>query len=428
MEPGQAPAPRLLSISPANGNFEVDHKSVVELVVVFDRDMQTTGYSFAGGGPSFPKLPKDAMPRWSDKRTCVLPVELEANHMYSLFLNGGRNKGFRSTQGVPLVPVPWSFATLPDPLPDPIEQRARNTAALDELNALLDERYSYRDRVVKDWPALRKTHRSALHSAKTDLGWAAAAGRMLEATEDLHLHLKVGQHRISTGSRSVDSLYRAPLLSASFESLKPVGQQALVGRTKDDIGYLMIATWTEQLDVDAVEEALEELKDARAVIIDVRPNGGGDELLARRIARHFVVGKRIYAKHRYRDPAAEGGFGRVHERQIDGLSRERVFDGPVVLLTSPMVMSSCEAFVLMIRQAQDCTVVGRPTEGSSGNPKDFELSNGVHVVIPSWQVLRLDESSFEGEGLAPDVLVDVQLEELQRRDPILERALEILRK
>ena len=81
----------------------------------------------------------------------------------------------------------------------------------------------------------------------------------------------------------------------------------------------------------------------------------------------------------------------------------------------------------MLRQADDCTVVGQPTYGSSGNPKSHELPNGVTLVVPSWQALRPDGTCFEGEGLAPDVEVAVETEQLQRRDPILEKALEMLR-
>ncbi|MBZ0267328.1 hypothetical protein K8I85_04185, partial [bacterium] len=93
---------------------------------------------------------------------------------------------------------------------------------------------------------------------------------------------------------------------------------------------------------------------------------------------------------------------------------------------SRYVMSSNEAFVLMMKQAADCTVVGQRTFGSSGNPKPHELGNGVTVVVPSWQSLRPDGTCFEGEGLAPDVEVAVDVAELEQRDPILERALEIL--
>ncbi|HLQ38586.1 MAG TPA: peptidase S41, partial [Planctomycetota bacterium] len=64
----------------------------------------------------------------------------------------------------------------------------------------------------------------------------------------------------------------------------------------------------------------------------------------------------------------------------------------------------------------------------SGNPKPHELGNGVTIVVPSWQDLRPDGTCFEGEGLAPDVEVAATAQDLEQHDPILERALELLRK
>ena len=42
--------------------------------------------------------------------------------------------------------------------------------------------------------------------------------------------------------------------------------------------------------------------------------------------------------------------------------------------------------------------------------------------------MRLDGTVFEGEGLKPDVEVVPTAKELEKRDPILEKALELLRK
>lgn len=66
--------------------------------------------------------------------------------------------------------------------------------------------------------------------------------------------------------------------------------------------------------------------------------------------------------------------------------------------------------------------------GSSGNPKAHELPNGVTIVVPSWQALLADGKCFEGVGVSPDIELAVESAELDRRDPILERALEVLRK
>ena len=94
---------------------------------------------------------------------------------------------------------------------------------------------------------------------------------------------------------------------------------------------------------------------------------------------------------------------------------------------SRYVMSSCEAFVLMMRQGRDCTLVGQTSYGSSGNPKPHELANGVTIIVPSWQAMLPDGTCFEGQGVRPDVEVKVAADDLKTRDPILENGLAILR-
>jgi len=117
----------------------------------------------------------------------------------------------------------------------------------------------------------------------------------------------------------------------------------------------------------------------------------------------------------------------VLERTLTGYGENRHYDKPIAVLTSRYVMSSNESFVMMLQRAKDCTVVGQPTYGSSGNPKPFELGNDVTIVVPTWQDLRLDGTAIEGEGISPDVLVPCTDKELQSHDPILAKALEILR-
>jgi hypothetical protein len=136
------------------------------------------------------------------------------------------------------------------------------------------------------------------------------------------------------------------------------------------------------------------------LIVDVRANSGGDELLAQRIAAWFVDGAKPYAKNVYRERKGENGFGPELTRSITGNAAEQRFGGPFAVLMRRYVMSSCESFVLMMQQGPSCTLIGQRSYGSSGNPRRHELGNGVEVFVPSWKDLRLDGTCFEGEGIA----------------------------
>jgi len=416
-------APKVVTMDPPH-QAEVDAKTTTRLVVVFDQAMDQNGFSFCGGGPAFPKTKGGAT--WQDAKTVVLEIELEPDHQYSLSLNCPAASNFRSKNGVALAPVPWSFTTLPTKLRPAAQQKKRNQQALQVLMKTLAERYSYYDLRVADWKQLEKEHGKAVLAAKTDRGFAQAAANMLQPTGDLHLYLRFGEQTFGTGSRAVDSLFRRQLLE-QYVRVAPAGPQALAGRTADGIGYLMVGTWTKEVDPEVIGGAITELADTKAMIIDARPNCGGDETLAQQVAAWFVTGTKTYAKNRYRERAGKDGFGAVLERTITGHGDNRHYDKPIAVLTSRYVMSSNESFVMMLQQADDCVLVGQPTFGSSGNPKPFELGNDVTVFVPSWQDLRLDGTVIEGEGIQPDEFVPCTGSDLQSRDPILEKALELLR-
>lgn len=106
----EAGAPRIVSTNPKPGATDVD-PALAEITVTFDRDMDTRGYSWTGGGPDFPPGIEGQRPRWLDKRTCVLPVKLEQGHYYRVGINAQSFHNFRSAQGVPVNPSAIYFTT-----------------------------------------------------------------------------------------------------------------------------------------------------------------------------------------------------------------------------------------------------------------------------------------------------------------------------
>jgi hypothetical protein len=100
--------PRVVTISPANGAKDVD-PATTELRVTFNVPMGG-GCSWTGGGPNFPKATGQS--NWTeDRKTCILPVELQPGWNYQLGLNSPSHNNFQSESGIPLEPVRYRFAT-----------------------------------------------------------------------------------------------------------------------------------------------------------------------------------------------------------------------------------------------------------------------------------------------------------------------------
>ena len=102
--------PIVVSATPAMGAQDVS-PDLKELRVTFNVPM-AAGFSWTGGGPEYPTTPEGKKPFWTeDHKTCVLPVELKPNSQYRLGLNSKSYRGFQSAEGVPLVPVVYTFKT-----------------------------------------------------------------------------------------------------------------------------------------------------------------------------------------------------------------------------------------------------------------------------------------------------------------------------
>ncbi len=102
--------PVVVAAVPANGAKDVD-PALRELRVSFNVPMGP-GCSWLLAGGSVPSTPDGAEPYWTDdRRTCVVPVELEPGKEYRMSLNGAWHNNFQSAAGVPLEPVLYTFHT-----------------------------------------------------------------------------------------------------------------------------------------------------------------------------------------------------------------------------------------------------------------------------------------------------------------------------
>jgi Peptidase family S41/Bacterial Ig-like domain len=430
-QPTLAVRPTVVKSTPDNGEKQVD-PALRRITVEFDQDMDTRGgRSICGGGEKFPKM--IGRPRWAGKRTFIITVRLQPNHDYMLSINCPAALNFRSAAGEPVVPYPIRFTTGDggqgaDAKAVPIAEL--NAAAVEVLREMIDQRYSYRDRLGLDWDALFDEHKKLLIDAKTPKRFAQIAGVMLAHTEDKHIWLDVDGERVPAYIRPMTPNANADLLQELVPNWKQHSGIAYTGLFDDGVGYIRIDSWSTR-DVRAYEGAyrlLGKYPDMPGLVVDVRFNGGGSETLAGDFAGCFIDGPVLYAKNVYRDPTAEGGFTPVLDRVLEPNPGRPKYRGKIAVLSGPVVMSSCEAFVLMMKQVPTATVFGDTTQGGSGNPRAYDLGNGVTVYLSSWKAMLPDGSEFEGVGVEPDVSVSVNPSELSQRDPVLEAALEHLRK
>jgi len=305
-----------------------------------------------------------------------------------------------------------------------------NTDAVNKMRRAIDVKYSYRDLRGIDWDKMFDKYSPLMERAKTPREFAEITARMLANAKDMHLWVKINGETIGSFERNITRNYKTYLLERIVPGWHRYNERVSTGRFDNGIGYIMINSWSAEKP-ETLEPAFEAIKgfsDCSGLIIDVRPNGGGDEDLAREFAGCFVDKQVVYAKHVYRKANAPEGWGEIQERILEPNKTRPKYRDKIAVLMGQANMSSCEAFLLMMKQVPNCKLVGDRSYGSSGNPKPVDLGNGVTIWLPSWKALCQDGSCFEGKGIEPDIPVRTTDEQLRKSDPIIEAAMRFLRK
>ena len=102
--------PSVVRTTPVNGDIDVD-PGVSELSVTFSEEMQDGNWSWVSESEtSFPQM--TGQPRYVDNRTRnVLPVRLEPDKEYIVWINGAKFSNFRDKAGNPVIPFKLTFKT-----------------------------------------------------------------------------------------------------------------------------------------------------------------------------------------------------------------------------------------------------------------------------------------------------------------------------
>jgi hypothetical protein len=306
------------------------------------------------------------------------------------------------------------------------QDQAGNAKAVETLRRVLDNDYSHRDRLKIDWKNRFEEFEPKFLAAADKDQFAKIAVEFLSVAKDPHLWIRGGNRNIGTHKVNLQPNMNPRLLPKLMPQLKQIGKIAVVGDWPDGVRYVAFGTWDDRdpASLKTAIAAVKEAAEAKApLIIDVRPNTGGNEMRAREVAGFFVSKPTAYGKHVTR---SKGKDSPVQERVLTPDKSGVLHPGPCVVLMGPANMSSCESFLLMMRAA-GCTLIGARSAGSSGNPKPHDLGNGLVLMLPSWRDLSMEGKGLEGVGVEPDITVETTPATFTKSDPVLAKALEHLR-
>ncbi|MEM6377628.1 MAG: S41 family peptidase, partial [Bacteroidota bacterium] len=167
-----------------------------------------------------------------------------------------------------------------------------------------------------------------------------------------------------------------------------------------------------QRNYDKIDAVMTQLKEADALIVDLRSNGGGSPRTVQYLCSYFFDEHKLLSSlySRYDDHTEE--YWAV---EVKGQKRP---DIPIFVLTSSRTFSGAEDFAYTMQGHGKATIIGEVTRGGAHPTRAHNLKGGFRVRIPFARSIHpITQSNWEGVGVQPDVQVS--------REAALEKAKEL---
>ncbi|MFN2480425.1 MAG: S41 family peptidase [Pyrinomonadaceae bacterium] len=184
-------------------------------------------------------------------------------------------------------------------------------------------------------------------------------------------------------------------------------------RLASGFAYIKFDQWKPPVD-QKFGAALESLRDAPALLIDLRGNVGGQTDVMLNVTSNFFPEATYYGGFKTR----AGGVNKYFTHKP-----ARVYREPVVILVDERSGSASETSTLFMQEVGRAQVVGTQSAGSTHNQKIKKLWGGATLRYSIRAYLTPKGRDPEGTGVVPDEAVPLTLSDLRSgRDAALEAA------
>jgi len=280
-----------------------------------------------------------------------------------------------------------------------------------------------------NWDSLYQLYKPQVETVKSDAELVKLLSSLLNNLKDAHTDIYIqnnNSNRISYSPSFIKNFYGFKWISKNylpnFKSNEAMGYQLI----NQEVGYIYIGTFSNSVKknkFELIDQILQEFSSAKAIIIDVRSNGGGSSLNGDLIASRFADNKHTHSYIRYRLSAQRTVMSDFISQDIapDGKVQ---FEGRVAILTNRYSASSTENFILAMKSFPNVIQIGDYSWGLSGTSPVFkELPMGWSYRISSLLLCDATKKPIT-HGIAPDIFVQTaKSDSLNGKDSIIERAI-----
>jgi carboxyl-terminal processing protease len=185
------------------------------------------------------------------------------------------------------------------------------------------------------------------------------------------------------------------------------------------IGYIRLSRFSGESGGE-VADALEELlaQGASQFTLDLRQNRGGLLDAAIDISDHFLDGGPVVLQQSKDDG----------EKTFNATLKTMVPEAPLVILIDGGTASASEIVAGALKDRDRAQLVGNENSFGKGSVQlVFDLDDGSSVHVTSARWFTPKRTQLDGEGLEPDILVELTQEAIDNgRDEVLNRAIQLL--
>lgn len=194
--------------------------------------------------------------------------------------------------------------------------------------------------------------------------------------------------------------------SVEVEGAPPAARVSESKQLSEGIGYIRV---DQMLPADgpsdSIDTAMAALASSKALIIDLRRNGGGDPMMVAYLCTYlFPAGARIHLND-FIDRDQPSPRASYTLPSVPG----KTFSGHVYVLTSHFTFSGGEEMAYDLQALKRATIVGETTGGGANPGRPVELPNHFSIFIPTGRPINpITKTNWEGIGVQPDVKVPAE--------------------
>lgn len=264
---------------------------------------------------------------------------------------------------------------------------------LDSIASALNAMYVFPDVAARMDSDLRaRAKRGEFNEASDASSFAQMLTRDLQAiSHDKHLRVRL---------RAAD-----PVSGAAGSRGARSGIFGRTERMAGEVAYVEILSFGAPPEEvrEATTRIMSAAADAKALIIDLRANGGGSPFTVALVSSYLFGADPVHLNSLYFRPA-----DRTDDFFTDPLVAGRKFGPakPIYVLTSSRTFSGAEEFAYNLQTRKRATIVGETTGGGANPGRGVPLPYDLTVFVPTGRAINpITKTNWEGVGVKPDVAV-----------------------